>query len=175
MRCVVERAGKRDATGVVAGDYVWVNHCHILMHEDHGMMQAVQVLAQAGEANYRPRTGVASHRISSGQCQRNLSGAVARPDVPGRASRLLTGIRRGASVWVSARRPEARARLNHAARRPFRAGSRAVGTGDRAGAEPPAGHYRDDEEDELPGIDRHDACKCNACAATGQFPHATLA
>jgi len=56
---VVFRSRFADYTGM------WVNHCHILMHEDHGMMQAVQVLAQAGEANYRPRTRVASHGMSS--------------------------------------------------------------------------------------------------------------
>ena len=56
---VVFRSRFADYTGM------WVNHCHILMHEDHGMMQAVQVLAQAGEANYRPRTHVASHRMSA--------------------------------------------------------------------------------------------------------------
>ncbi|HET7218597.1 MAG TPA: multicopper oxidase domain-containing protein [Vicinamibacterales bacterium] len=46
-------------------DYVgmWVNHCHILMHEDHGMMQAVASVAQAKDANYRPRTRVASHAM----------------------------------------------------------------------------------------------------------------
>jgi hypothetical protein len=54
---VVCRSRFADYTGM------WVNHCHILMHEDHGMMQAVQVLAQAGEANYRARTRVASHRM----------------------------------------------------------------------------------------------------------------
>lgn len=47
-------------------DYVgkWVNHCHILMHEDHGMMQAVETVPQASDANYRPRTRVASHAMS---------------------------------------------------------------------------------------------------------------
>ena len=46
-------------------DYVgmWVNHCHILMHEDHGMMQAVESVARAKDANYRPRTRVASHAM----------------------------------------------------------------------------------------------------------------
>ena len=43
-------------------DYVgmWVNHCHILMHEDHGMMQAVETVPRAADANYRARTRVAS-------------------------------------------------------------------------------------------------------------------
>lgn len=48
-------------------DYVgmWVNHCHVLMHEDHGMMQAVATVARAVEANYNPRSRVASHAMSS--------------------------------------------------------------------------------------------------------------
>ena len=46
-------------------DYVgmWVNHCHILMHEDHGMMQAVESVARAEGANYNPRARVASHAM----------------------------------------------------------------------------------------------------------------
>ena len=43
---------------------MWVNHCHILMHEDHGMMQAVESVPRAKDANYRPRTRVASHAMS---------------------------------------------------------------------------------------------------------------
>ncbi len=48
-------------------DYVgrWVNHCHILMHEDHGMMQAVATVARPEEANYNPRTRAASPAMSS--------------------------------------------------------------------------------------------------------------
>ena len=56
---VVFRSRFADYTGM------WVNHCHILMHEDHGMMQAVQVLAQARDANYQPRARVASHGMSA--------------------------------------------------------------------------------------------------------------
>ena len=43
-------------------DYVgtFVNHCHILLHEDHGMMQAVETTPFADRANYEPREGVAS-------------------------------------------------------------------------------------------------------------------
>ncbi len=44
---------------------MWVNHCHILMHEDHGMMQAVAAVARAEEANYNPRTRVASASMPS--------------------------------------------------------------------------------------------------------------
>jgi hypothetical protein len=48
-------------------DYVgmWANHCHILMHEDHGMMQAVETLSRAEQANYHPRSRVASHAMSA--------------------------------------------------------------------------------------------------------------
>ena len=33
-----------------------MNHCHILMHEDHGMMQAVEAVPRAEDANYHGRT-----------------------------------------------------------------------------------------------------------------------
>jgi hypothetical protein len=48
-------------------DYVgmWENHCHILMHEDHGMMQAVETVPRAPDANYRTRTRVTSHTMSA--------------------------------------------------------------------------------------------------------------
>jgi FtsP/CotA-like multicopper oxidase with cupredoxin domain len=55
---VVFRSRFADYTGM------WVNHCHILMHEDHGMMQAVEVVPRAAGTNYRPRTRVASHAMS---------------------------------------------------------------------------------------------------------------
>jgi hypothetical protein len=43
-------------------DYVgaFVHHCHILLHEDHGMMQVVEVTPFADHANYEPGDGVAS-------------------------------------------------------------------------------------------------------------------
>ena len=43
-------------------DYVgiYVNHCHILMHEDNGMMQAVEVTPFADQANYEMKGSVAS-------------------------------------------------------------------------------------------------------------------
>jgi FtsP/CotA-like multicopper oxidase with cupredoxin domain len=56
---VVFRSRFADYTGM------WVNHCHILMHEDHGMMQAVESVAKAQDANYRPRTHVASHAMAA--------------------------------------------------------------------------------------------------------------
>ena len=42
---------------------MWANHCHILMHEDHGMMQAVEAVSRAEDSNYRPRARVASHAM----------------------------------------------------------------------------------------------------------------
>ena len=57
---VVFRSRFADYTGM------WVNHCHILMHEDHGMMQAVEVVPRGRDANYRPRTRVVSHAMASG-------------------------------------------------------------------------------------------------------------
>lgn len=43
-------------------DYVgtFVHHCHILLHEDHGMMQVVEVTPFADLANYELRDSVAS-------------------------------------------------------------------------------------------------------------------
>jgi len=58
---VVFRSRFADYTGM------WVNHCHILMHEDHGMMQAVASVAQAEESNYNPRTRVASPAMTGEQ------------------------------------------------------------------------------------------------------------
>jgi FtsP/CotA-like multicopper oxidase with cupredoxin domain len=42
----------------------WVNHCHILIHEDNGMMQAVQCTEDARQVNYRPRREVAGHEMT---------------------------------------------------------------------------------------------------------------
>jgi FtsP/CotA-like multicopper oxidase with cupredoxin domain len=55
---VIFRSRFADYTGM------WVNHCHILMHEDHGMMQAVSAVAGPGQANYRARTRVAAQAMS---------------------------------------------------------------------------------------------------------------
>ncbi|MGI8964406.1 MAG: multicopper oxidase domain-containing protein, partial [Thermomicrobiales bacterium] len=43
-------------------DYVgpFVNHCHILLHEDHGMMQVVDITPFADQANYELKERVAS-------------------------------------------------------------------------------------------------------------------
>ncbi|HJR58312.1 MAG TPA: multicopper oxidase domain-containing protein, partial [Vicinamibacterales bacterium] len=45
----------------------WVHHCHVLLHEDHGMMQTVRSVDQAEDCNYNPRARVASPSMSSEQ------------------------------------------------------------------------------------------------------------
>lgn len=55
---VVFRSRFADYTGK------WVNHCHILLHEDFGMMQAVESVARPEDANYNPRTRLASHAMT---------------------------------------------------------------------------------------------------------------
>ena len=40
------------------GEYV--DHCHILLHEDNGMMQRIMVLGDPASSNYEPRAAVAS-------------------------------------------------------------------------------------------------------------------
>ena len=39
----------------------WIHHCHILMHEDMGMMQELECVADAGACNATARPRVASH------------------------------------------------------------------------------------------------------------------
>jgi hypothetical protein len=50
---VVFRSRFPDFTGT------FVNHCHILLHEDNGMMQEVEIVADVADANYIPSPGVA--------------------------------------------------------------------------------------------------------------------
>ncbi len=38
----------------------WVNHCHILLHEDNGMMQRLQVITDPAAADYQPGRAVTS-------------------------------------------------------------------------------------------------------------------
>ena len=38
----------------------FVNHCHILLHEDNGMMQRVMIVGNPSNANYEPRRAVVS-------------------------------------------------------------------------------------------------------------------
>jgi hypothetical protein len=42
----------------------WINHCHILAHEDSGMMQMVECVGDPARANYRPRKGASSHAMT---------------------------------------------------------------------------------------------------------------
>jgi FtsP/CotA-like multicopper oxidase with cupredoxin domain len=58
---VVFRSRFEDFTGD------WVHHCHILLHEDMGMMQRVECTERFEDANYRPRATVASARMSSAE------------------------------------------------------------------------------------------------------------
>jgi hypothetical protein len=43
----------------------WIHHCHILMHEDMGMMQEVECVADAATCNATPRQHVASHHMTA--------------------------------------------------------------------------------------------------------------
>ena len=40
------------------------HHCHILLHEDMGMMQGVECVDEPARANYRTRQRVANHDMS---------------------------------------------------------------------------------------------------------------
>lgn len=42
----------------------WVLHCHVLLHEDHGMMQTVRSTDRAKDSNYSARARVASQAMS---------------------------------------------------------------------------------------------------------------
>jgi FtsP/CotA-like multicopper oxidase with cupredoxin domain len=45
----------------------WVNHCHVLMHEDSGMMQQVHCTDDPAKANYHVRDEVAEHGMSGAE------------------------------------------------------------------------------------------------------------
>jgi FtsP/CotA-like multicopper oxidase with cupredoxin domain len=45
----------------------WIHHCHILMHEDMGMMQEVECTASAAQGNANPRTAVARHDMTEAE------------------------------------------------------------------------------------------------------------
>ena len=55
---IVFRSRFEDFTGQ------WINHCHILAHEDNGMMQMLDCVDDPGRANYRPRERAAGHAMS---------------------------------------------------------------------------------------------------------------
>ncbi|MDA8017261.1 MAG: multicopper oxidase domain-containing protein [Thermoanaerobaculia bacterium] len=58
----IPRSGGRVVFRSRFPDFVgtWVNHCHILLHEDNGMMQVVQGTPFADEANYTTADEVAT-------------------------------------------------------------------------------------------------------------------
>ncbi len=55
---VVFRSRFLDFTGT------WVHHCHILLHEDNGMMQTMECTDDPRRADYSPRRRVATHGMS---------------------------------------------------------------------------------------------------------------
>ena len=65
----IPRNGGRVVFRTRFDDFVgkWVNHCHILLHEDMGMMQIVECTNQPSETNYHTRKEVASHTMSGAQ------------------------------------------------------------------------------------------------------------
>ena len=58
----IPRNGGRVVFRTRFDDFVgkWVHHCHILLHEDNGMMQIVDCGDRPSDANYNPRSRVAS-------------------------------------------------------------------------------------------------------------------
>ena len=58
---VVFRSRFADYTGT------WIHHCHILMHEDMGMMQEVQCVASVAASNSNPRAKVATHAMTEAE------------------------------------------------------------------------------------------------------------
>ena len=65
----IPRNGGRVVFRTRFDDFVgkWVNHCHVLMHEDNGMMQEVECTDDASRVNYRTRTRVASPSMSAAE------------------------------------------------------------------------------------------------------------
>ncbi|HEY2434026.1 MAG TPA: multicopper oxidase domain-containing protein [Vicinamibacterales bacterium] len=68
---VVFRSRFADYTGQ------WIHHCHILMHEDMGMMQELECVAAPGSSNANPRDRVASHEMTA----EKVSAIYPRPSV----------------------------------------------------------------------------------------------
>lgn len=52
-------------------DYVgkMVNHCHILQHEDNGMMQEVEITQSLAKINYEPASSISNHSLSSAEVE----------------------------------------------------------------------------------------------------------
>jgi hypothetical protein len=62
----IPRNGGRVVFRMRFADYTgrWIHHCHILMHEDMGMMQEVECVATAASCNANPRQRVAGHELA---------------------------------------------------------------------------------------------------------------
>jgi FtsP/CotA-like multicopper oxidase with cupredoxin domain len=65
----IPRNGGRVVFRTRFADYTgrWIHHCHILMHEDMGMMQEIECVAAPAAANSSPRATVASHAMSEAE------------------------------------------------------------------------------------------------------------
>ena len=65
----IPRNGGRIVFRTRFDDFVgkWVNHCHVLIHEDNGMMQVVECSKDPGTANYHPRTQAARFDMTGGE------------------------------------------------------------------------------------------------------------
>jgi hypothetical protein len=77
-------------------DYVgsFVHHCHVLVHEDYGMMRLARTTASAGETNYVARPRVSSRGMSSLE----LTTLYGRPSLAD-CYRRSAGFIDGASEW----------------------------------------------------------------------------
>ncbi len=75
----IPRNGGRVVFRTRFADYTgrWIHHCHILMHEDMGMMQEVECVASAAVANANLRDRVASHSMTDAE----VSAIYPRPSV----------------------------------------------------------------------------------------------
>ncbi len=68
----IPRAGGRVVFRTRFDDYVgrWVHHCHILLHEDMGMMQAMECVDDPREVNYRSRPRVVARGMDGPEVDR---------------------------------------------------------------------------------------------------------
>jgi FtsP/CotA-like multicopper oxidase with cupredoxin domain len=75
----IPRNGGRVVFRTRFADYTgrWIHHCHILMHEDMGMMQEIECVASAASCNANPRDRVASHGMTDAE----VSALYPRPSV----------------------------------------------------------------------------------------------
>ncbi|MDX1410172.1 MAG: multicopper oxidase domain-containing protein, partial [Saprospiraceae bacterium] len=65
----IPRNGGRVVFRTRFDDFVgeWINHCHVLIHEDNGMMQTVACSDKPGEANYHTRQSAARFDMSGAE------------------------------------------------------------------------------------------------------------